>query len=82
MRILFLFLFLNSVSIYAQGIIKGSVTDSLTADKLKWAESMLAGTTFSAVSGIDGEFNITGIPPGDYIVKGSYVACKERIITV
>ncbi len=74
----FLILTLNDLCIYGQGILRGSVADSLTAHQLKGARIILAGTTFNAVSDINGEFIITGIPAGDYILQTSYLGYKEK----
>jgi outer membrane receptor for ferrienterochelin and colicin len=71
-----------AVSIYAQGILKGMVTDSLTSDQLKGAEIILTGTTYRAVSNINGEFYIAGIPAGDYILQASYLGYNEKKILV
>ena len=71
------FVFLFS-SMYAQGILHGSVIDSLSQDQLRGAEVTLAGTTFSAVSTTDGEFRISGIPPGEYMLQASYLGYKEK----
>jgi len=73
-----LFLFLGSLHVYGQGAIKGLVTDSLTADQLKGAEIILTGTNFSSVSNTDGEFNITGIPDGEYMLQSSYLGYKGK----
>ncbi len=75
-------LFLSSIYTYGQGAIKGTVTDSLTAHLLKGARIILTGTTFNAVSDINGEFIITGIPDGDYILQASYLSYEEKKILV
>ena len=77
-----LLLLLSSIYTYGQGILKGTVTDSLTADRLNGAEVILTGTNFNTVSNIDGEFYISGIPPGDYILHASYLGYKEKEILV
>ena len=77
----FLFV-LYALSIYGQGILKGTVTDSLTADQLKGVEIILTGTNFNTVSNIDGEFYISGIPSGDYILQASYLGYNEKKILV
>ncbi len=75
-------LLLSSIYTYGQGIIKGTVRDSLTAGPLKGAEIILTGTNFSAVSDIDGEFYISGIPSGEYILQTSYLEYKGKKILV
>ena len=87
MKILFIkkivpLLLLTSIYTYGQGILKGTVTDSLTAHQLKGARILLTGTTFNAVSDINGEFIVTGIPAGDYILQTSYLGYKEKKILV
>ncbi len=78
----FLILGLNALCIYGQGIIKGTVTDSLTAHQLKGARIILTGTTFNAVSDINGEFIITGTPDGDYILQSSFLGYKVYKVLV
>ena len=78
LKITFLFLLLNTISIYGQGVIKGSVIDSLTGNQLKGVEIILTGTNFSTVSNTNGEFRITGIPAGDYIMKTSYLSYEGK----
>lgn len=70
-KMTFFLIVLYALSIYGQGILKGTVTDSLTALPLRGARIILTGTTLNAVSDINGEFNITGIPGGDYILHVS-----------
>ncbi len=65
---------------HAQGIIHGSVIDSLTRDQLKGAEVTLTGSTFSGVSNTDGEFRISGIPAGEYMLQASYLGYKGKEI--
>ena len=75
---IFLFLLTSSFSVYGQGAIKGLVRDSLTMDQLKGAEIILSGTTISAVSDIDAEFYITGIPTGEYMLQVAYFGYKGK----
>ena len=73
-----LFLALYALSIYGQGILKGTITDSLTSDKLKGAEIFLIGTNLSTVSNTEGEFFIAGVPAGEYILQAFYLRYKEK----
>ena len=65
-------------SMYGQGIIHGSVIDSLSRDQLSGVEVTLTGSTFSGVSNTDGEFHISGIPPGEYMLQASYLGYKGK----
>ena len=73
-----LFMLLSSLCVYGQGILKGTVTDSLAMNKLKGVEINLTSTTFNTISDIDGEFRITGIPSGEYILQASYLGYKVK----
>ncbi len=77
-KIITLVLILSPIGAYGQGTLKGTVTDSLTQDKLKGAEIILTGTNFSGVSDFDGEFAITGIQSGEYILQASYLGYKVK----
>ena len=79
---MFLLLALSSICTYGQGILKGIVTDSLSLEQLKGTEIILTGTNFSTVSDVDGEFNIFGIPAGEYILKASYLGYQAKNILV
>ena len=79
---MFLLLALSSICTYGQEILKGTVIDSLTTDQLKGAEIILTGTNFNTVSNIDGEFYISGIPAGEYILQASYLGYQEKKILV
>ncbi len=87
MKILFIkkiipLLLLSSIYIYGQGTLKGTLTDSLTAHQLKGVRIILTGTTFNAVSDINGEFIIKGIPAGDYILQAFYLSYEEKKILI
>ena len=77
-RKIFLFLIINALNIYGQGIIKGTVTDSLSLEQLKGTEIILTGTNFNTVSNTDGEFYLTEIPAGEYVLQASYFGYKEK----
>ena len=78
----FLLFIIYALSTYGQGILKGTVTDSLKTGPLKGAEIVLKGTIFNTVSNIDGEFYISGIPSGEYILQTSYFGYNEKKILV
>ncbi len=75
-------LLLSSIYTYGQGIIKGTVRDSLTTSPLKGAEIILTGTNFSTVSDIDGEFYISGIPVGEYILQSFFLGYNKKKMLV
>lgn len=81
MRQLFNFLFLLiSISLSAQnsGIIQGSVKDKNTQETLIGAIVQVEGTSFGVATDLDGNFKISGIPVGSYVVKASLVGYKTE----
>lgn len=72
-----LFLILTA-NLYSQGTLKGTVTDSLTNDPLFGTNVFLVGTSLGAAVNIEGNYNITNIPYGNYIVRFSYIGFKPK----
>lgn len=66
-------------SIYAQGSLKGVITDSLTKKPLIGANVFLIGTSLGSASNIKGEYIIKPIPEGTYKVKISYLGYKTNL---
>jgi TonB-dependent receptor len=74
-------LFLAS-TIYAQGTLRGLITDSLTQKGLVGANVFLLGTAIGSATNIEGEYTIRPIPEGTYTVKVSYLGYKSRSLEV
>jgi len=70
--------------LFAQGLIRGTVTDSTTHDPLVGANVHLMGTAFGGVTDIEGMYKVTSIPAGTYRLRVSYVGYKarERDVTI
>ncbi len=79
-RIIILLFFIGNL--YAQGNLKGVVTDSVTAEPLIGANVFLMGTSLGSATNIEGEYHISRIPAGTYDVKISYVGYKPKILRV
>ncbi|MEM1270894.1 MAG: TonB-dependent receptor [Bacteroidota bacterium] len=58
---------------FAQATILGKITDSDTGEALPGASVLIEGTSFGAAADIDGNYAITGIDPGDYTLRITYV---------
>src|SRR5437588_333346 len=52
------------------GSISGTVTDSITGAPVADAVVTVVGTAFTAKTGADGRFTITGVPAGSYRIRG------------
>lgn len=69
-------------TVYGQGRISGSVTDSLTQSELISANIILMGTSIGTATDIEGDYRIQNVPAGNYQMKVSYIGYKPKTITV
>ena len=60
-------LFLN-ITAFAQNDVKGFVYEKSTEEPMMFCNVYLKGTTLGASTDINGFFNITKIPDGDYVI--------------
>ena len=60
------------------GSVAGSVTNAATRAFLEGAHVSLAETPFQTLTGRDGQFELTGIPPGDYTLEVSYTGLDPQ----
>ncbi len=77
--LLIFFLGFYSFQTFAQGTLTGIITDKGTKEGLIGATVVLIGTYKGAATDFNGKYTITGIKPGDYSIRVSYVGYKEKI---
>lgn len=76
---LLFFLLLVPGLAFSQGVdIRGIITDSTTAEKLPFANVVLAGTNKGAASNINGFYLIPNVPPGEYTISASSVGYERK----
>ena len=80
--LLFISLLLLCGSLYGQGSLSGSVTDSLTHETLIGANVYLKGTALGSATDIEGEYKINRVPAGNYTVVFSYIGYKSKEVAV
>jgi len=78
----FISLIVLSSSAFAQGILRGKITDSEEGLSLAGARISLIDTEWGAVSNKNGEFTILRVPTGSYQIKVNYIGYQEYIQTV
>lgn len=79
--ILLLSLVFQSVLVFGQsGAIKGQIMDKESQSPLPFADIILEGTTLGAMTDIDGQFIITGVPAGKYRVSGSSLSYETQTL--
>ncbi len=64
--------------------ITGTITDAGNREPLPWANVVLTGTGLGASSNDDGVFTIRDVPPGEYVLRVSYMgyATHTRAVVV
>lgn len=60
------------------GIVKGTVTDALTNEAIMFANVLVMGTSQGTTTDLDGKYEITGLEPGLYDVRVSYIGYEEQ----
>ncbi len=86
MKKLFLLListfFITASSVIAQtGGIRGVITDAETGETLIGVNVLISGTTFGAATGVDGDYEIDDIRPGEYTVRITYIGYETVLLT-
>ena len=59
------------------GTIEGRVVDSQSMEALAGVNLMLSGTTYGAATDVNGEFEISGIPEGTYMLRATYLGFQQ-----
>ena len=60
------------------GIIKGKVTDAINNEPIPFANVLVEGTEKGAITDIDGVYEVSGLQPGLYNVRVSYVGYNDQ----
>ena len=82
---LFLVLFfaiLSPAALFAQGVIKGVITDSLTKEQLVGVSISLRGTSKATSSDLGGDFSLNTITEGTYTIQFTYIGYKDLRKTI
>ena len=77
--LLLILLSVYSLKTSAQCTLTGVITDKATKEGLIGATVLLIGTYKGASTDFNGKYTISGIKPGDYSIRVSYVGYKEKI---
>jgi outer membrane receptor protein involved in Fe transport len=79
-RIFYFFLFISVNAIAQTGTIRGNLKDAKTNDDLIGATVKVEGTTFGAMTDVNGFFSISKVPVGKVKIKITYVSYKDKIL--
>ncbi|MDX1940320.1 MAG: TonB-dependent receptor [Saprospiraceae bacterium] len=75
-----LLLFCFQISYAQNGVIKGLVTNKINNEPILFANILVEGSDKGTTSNENGNYEITGLPPGLYNVKASYIGFNEVTI--
>jgi TonB-dependent receptor len=73
---------LISATAFAQGSLRGVVSDTLTKETLPGANVFLVGTALGSATDLEGAYRIDRIPEGTYTLRVSYIGYQTRMIKV
>ncbi|MCP4441211.1 MAG: TonB-dependent receptor plug domain-containing protein [Aureispira sp.] len=86
MRFICMFLLILSTSfLMAQnktGGVRGSVYDEATGEPMPFVTIYLDGTNYNASSNIDGDYTITNVPAGEYVLKIMYLGFDSMSVDI
>ena len=76
--------FISALFAQDTGIVFGLVIDQHNSDPLIGANIVILGTCFGSAADLNGEYQISALPPGDYLIKASSLGylTSEKIIIV
>jgi hypothetical protein len=69
--------------LFGQGTdVRGSVSDSVTRERIPYANILLKGTVLGAASNTYGFYVITNVPPGEYEISASSIGYQTQSKTI
>ena len=71
-----LFYFLYSAGFAQTGVIRGKVTNAINKEPIPYVVIVVEGTTIGGTSDDNGDYTITGLNPGIYNLKASFIGYK------
>lgn len=72
-------IFLLSFTAWGQsGVIKGKVTDAINNEPIAFANILVLGADKGMTTDVDGNYEISGLAPGLYDIRASYVGYNEQ----
>ena len=76
-KLTFLVFFILSLQAFSQGIIRGKVINPVNNQPVAFANILVLNTDLGAITDVNGQYEIQGIAPGLYNVRGSFVGYKS-----
>jgi TonB-dependent receptor len=68
--------------LFAEGTIKGTITDASSGDVLVGANVLVKGTAFGAATDLYGKYRITNVTAGSRILRIAYIGYKTKEVPV
>ncbi len=67
---------------FAQGIVRGVISDSTSSDELVGANVLVQGTALGTATDIYGKFRLTHVPAGRQTLRVAYIGYKTREVSI
>ncbi len=67
---------------FGQGIVKGTITDSLSGEKLVGANVFFTGTSIGSATNLEGEYRIANAPLGNQTLKITYIGYRSKELQI
>ncbi len=77
-----LLLLINSTSIFSQGVVRGFVYDKKNGEAISFANVFLTGTKIGGSTDINGFFNLTKVPAGNYTLQANFIGYESASIKI
>lgn len=75
-------LLLQQESIAQKSGVRGTVFDKKTGDPMVGAVVFLEGTDYGSATDVNGDYNISGVDPGDYLLRAVYLGYDSAAVAV
>ncbi|MEX0810819.1 MAG: TonB-dependent receptor [Chitinophagales bacterium] len=79
--LLFAFAILYTQFVFAQGTIRGRVTDAETGEEMIGTNVLIKGTSTGTTTDLDGNFTISNVETGTYDLEASFISYEKKTIT-
>lgn len=76
------FLLFGQLVMAQKGGVRGTIFDKATGDPMIGATVFLEGTDYASVTNVEGDYNISGIAVGDYVLKVMFLGYDSVAIEV
>jgi len=75
-------LLINSANILSQGVIRGFVYEKKNGEAIPFANVFLTGTKIGGSTDVNGFFNLTKVPAGNYTLQANFIGYESMSVNI